>query len=85
MVLPVRRRCWYNIKLDRFLKNAFDDSELRQDRYLVGTDLKITKFAPKNLSEVAIIGAWNYAEHIIEKIRPHYSHIYTLIPEIKKW
>jgi SAM-dependent methyltransferase len=74
-----------HIKLDRFLQNAFDDSELRQDKYLVGTDLKITKFAPKNLSKVVIIGAWNYAEDIIEKIRPHYSHIYTLIPEIKKW
>ena len=75
----------HHVKLDRFIKNAFDDSELRQNRYLVGTSTKITEFIPQNLSQVAIIGAWNYAEHIAKKIKPYYSHIYTLIPEIKKW
>jgi SAM-dependent methyltransferase len=62
----------------------FDDSPLRQERYLVGGDIPITAYR-KRKGKVCVILAWNYAPAIFERIRGEYEKVYTILPELTLW
>ena len=76
----------HHAKIHNLIHRAFDDSELRSGKYIVGTKTKIEEFNPNSkLGEVAVIGAWNYADHISSRIKKHYRKVITLLPEYKEW
>jgi 2-polyprenyl-3-methyl-5-hydroxy-6-metoxy-1,4-benzoquinol methylase len=68
-----------------FFECVYDDSSLRQGRYIVGSDLKILPFDKRSHNGACIILAWNYAEDIATKIRPYFDSIYTVLPNVKGW
>ncbi len=63
---------------------VFDDSPLRQGRYIVGTDVPIRPFSNKN-GKAVIILAWNYAPSIADRIRDHYQETLTVLPQRTVW
>lgn len=63
---------------------VYDDSPLRQGRYIVGTDVKIRAF-DQAAGACCVILAWNYAPSIAERIREHFDTIVTLLPEYREW
>ena len=67
-----------------FFSQVFDDSPLRQGRYIAGTDIPITPYNDQ-CGNCAVILAWNYAADIAAKIRGHFVDVVTLLPETKKW
>jgi len=68
---------------DCFLQ-VFDDSPLRQGRYIVGTDIPIRPFSDDHGS-ASIILAWNYAPAIAERIKDHYKETLTILPRKTVW
>jgi len=68
---------------DCFLQ-IFDDSPLRQGRYIVGTDIPIRPFSSDN-GRAAIILAWNYAPAIAERIKDRYKETLTILPRRTVW
>jgi hypothetical protein len=64
---------------------VYDDSPLRQGRYIVGSDVPIFKFENKKQEGACIILAWNYADAIVQKIAPCFDAVYTVLPQIKRW
>lgn len=61
---------------------VFDDSPLRQGRYIAGTDIPITPYANESGNCVVIL-AWNYAEDIQKKVQRNYRQIVTLLPVLR--
>lgn len=66
------------------ITQVFDDSPLRQGRYIVGTDIPITS-AGQIKSRACVILAWNYAPSICERIRKDYEMVITVLPTLQKW
>jgi SAM-dependent methyltransferase len=65
---------------------VFDDSPLRCDRYIVGSDISIEKFSPLTAKrKVCVILAWNYAPSIAARIRDSYDEIITVLPSLRRW
>jgi SAM-dependent methyltransferase len=62
----------------------YDDAPIRQSRYAVGTDLRISPFAPDEAADACVILAWNYAPAILARIEAYYSSISVMFPEILK-
>jgi SAM-dependent methyltransferase len=63
---------------------VFDDSPLRQNRFIVGTDIPIRSFKGAN-GRACVILAWNYAESIIARIQDQYEAVVTILPERTIW
>lgn len=63
-----------------WFKRVFDDSPLRQGRYIAGTDIPIVPYANES-GNCLVILAWNYAEDIQKKVQRHYRQIVTLLPD----
>ena len=64
---------------------VFDDSPLRQGRFIAGTSLPILPFAKQPHGGCCVILAWNYAEDISSRIKPHFDAVYTVLPSLRKW
>tara|TARA_B100000780_G_scaffold275354_1_gene241825 strand:+ start:101 stop:1246 length:1146 start_codon:yes stop_codon:yes gene_type:complete len=80
-----RAQMFYHLTdLNNYVVRAFDDSESRQGRYIVGSKVLISNYNEEN-GDILLITAWNYASDIIEKVGRNYKEIYTMLPEIKKW
>jgi SAM-dependent methyltransferase len=69
-----RSEVWFN--------RVFDDSPLRQGRYIAGTDIPITPYANES-GNCLVILAWNYAEDIRKKVQGNYRQVVTLLPELR--
>lgn len=67
------------------INSVFDDSILRQNRYIVGTDTPILPFTKTGYPGACIILSWNYANDIAAKIAPYFDAVYTVLPKLKKW
>lgn len=65
-------------------ERVFDDSPLRQGRYIAGTDTPILPFLGET-GQCAVILAWNYAADIAARIRPNFGRVVTLLPELRDW
>lgn len=65
-------------------ERVFDDSPLRQGRYVAGTDTPILRFTGER-GRCAVILAWNYAPDIAARIRPHFDRVVTLLPKLHDW
>jgi 2-polyprenyl-3-methyl-5-hydroxy-6-metoxy-1,4-benzoquinol methylase len=63
---------------------VYDDSPLRQGRYIVGTDIEIRPFEGAR-GACCVILAWNYAPSIADRVRDHFDKIVTLLPEYQEW
>ena len=61
---------------------VFDDSHLRQDRYIAGTDIPIVPYQNQSGACLVIL-AWNYAETIRERVGDHYSAVVTVLPTLR--
>ena len=68
----------------RLFERVFDDSPLRQGRYIAGTDTPILPFRGE-AGHCAVILAWNYAADIAARIRPNFRRVVTLLPELRDW
>jgi SAM-dependent methyltransferase len=69
---------------DRF-SIVYDDSPLRQGRYIVGTNIAIHPFHADDSGRCCIILAWNYAPSIANRIRDRFEKVVTLLPEYREW
>ena len=63
---------------------VYDDSELRQRRYIAGSDLPIRPYEGET-GTCCVILAWNYASDIAARLRGRFEHVVTLLPEKKHW
>ena len=63
---------------------VYDDSELRQGRYIAGSDLPIRPYKGET-GICCVILAWNYASDIAACLRGHFEHVVTLLPEERHW
>jgi SAM-dependent methyltransferase len=72
-------------KTAKMFEMVYDDSPLRQGRYIVATDLHIGTFEQKKHDGACVILAWNYAEDIVKRIAPFFDAVYTVLPEAKRW
>jgi SAM-dependent methyltransferase len=63
---------------------VYDDSFLRQNRFIVGTDIPILPFS-HSVRRACIILSWNYAESIAQRIDEHYDAVLTILPAMKCW
>ena len=67
-----------------YFAQVFDDSPLRQNRYVVGTNIPIRPYGwPRG--RACIILAWNYAALIAERIRGQYEETLTVLPKRTRW
>ncbi len=62
----------------------YDDSPLRQGRYIAGTDVPIDAYRGESGGCVVIL-AWNYAQDISQRVRGAFGRIVTLLPELRNW
>ena len=65
-------------------RRVYDDSPLRQGRYIVGTDIPIVPFR-QNGGDCCAILAWNYAPTIAKCIEAYFDEIVTFLPTFKAW
>lgn len=72
-------------KTSALFECVYDDSQLRQGRYIVGSDVPIFKFDNKKQEGACVVLAWNYAESIVDKIAPCFDAVYTVLPKLKRW
>lgn len=63
-------------------KCIFDDSPLRQNKYIAGSTTIIKSFEQEK-GKTCVILAWNYAQDIEKKIRGDFQSIITMIPKIR--
>jgi SAM-dependent methyltransferase len=63
---------------------VFDDSPMRQDRFVVGTNVPIRAFGESKAKACAIL-AWNYAADIASRVRGAYDLVFTVLPTRKVW
>jgi SAM-dependent methyltransferase len=64
---------------------VYDDSPLRQGRFIVGTDIPVKPFSSQTHTGAVVILAWNYAPSIVPRIQGKFDAIYTLLPDLKRW
>lgn len=64
---------------------VYDDSPLRQGRFIVASDLPIRAFEKTKHDGACVILSWNYADEIVKKIAPFFDAIYTALPKVKRW
>ena len=62
----------------------YDDSTLRQGRYIAGTDLQIRPYDGQS-GHCCVILAWNYAADISARLRGRFDQVVTLLPEERHW
>lgn len=80
-----RAQMFINItRTAEFFSCVFDDSPLRQGRYVVGTNVPIRPYR-EDRGECCVILAWNYAPTISKRIHPHFAETVTLLPVLKSW
>lgn len=53
---------------DNFIDVIYDDSEVKQGKFIPGTKIQIKKYDPKAKSDYMVIFAWNFAESIMERL-----------------
>jgi hypothetical protein len=63
---------------------VFDDSPLRQGRFIAGTDIPIRKYDGES-GKCCVILAWNYAEDISKRLRGKFEHVITVLPYEREW
>lgn len=68
---------------EKYFDIIYDDSPLRQDRYIAGTGIPIHSFS-KTDGEALVILAWNYAEQISCSVGKYFSNVYTVLPSLKR-
>jgi SAM-dependent methyltransferase len=66
-------------------KAVFDDSQLRQGRYVAGTNLPIVAYDGLRRPGCCVILAWNYAEDISAKVNSRFDAVYTVLPRLTRW
>lgn len=64
---------------------VFDDSPLRQNRFICGTNLPIERFDSVRRRGCCIILAWNYAPDVSARIADRFDAVYTVLPELRQW
>jgi SAM-dependent methyltransferase len=64
-------------------KRVFDDSPLRQNRFIAGTDIPIEPYRNQS-GDCLIILAWNYAASILRRIGVNYSAVFTVLPTLQR-
>jgi SAM-dependent methyltransferase len=80
-----RAQMFINItRTAEFFSRVFDDSPLRQGRYVVGTNVPIRPYREER-GECCVILAWNYAPTISKRIHPNFAETVTLLPALKAW
>jgi SAM-dependent methyltransferase len=67
-----------------FFSRVFDDSPLRQGRYIVGTNVPIQPYSGEQ-GGCCVILAWNYAATISRRIHSNFKETVTLLPALKAW
>lgn len=65
-------------------ETVFDDSPLRQNRYIVGTDIPIRPYVGEG-GGCCVILAWNYAPTIAARVAGRFDKVVTLLPEYLEW
>jgi hypothetical protein len=73
----------YTGTADRFCA-VFDDSDLRQGRFIAGTDLPITPFDGRARPGCCVILAWNYADDISRRVKGDFDAVYTVLPDLRR-
>lgn len=68
----------------RYFARVYDDSPLRQGRYIVGTNLPIVPYKGER-GRTCVILAWNYAATIVDRVVGDFDRVVTLLPEMKVW
>jgi SAM-dependent methyltransferase len=63
---------------------VYDDSPLRQGRFIAGTDIPIKPYSGES-GRCAVVLAWNYAPDIAQKIKGRFDRIVTLLPKTRTW
>lgn len=63
---------------------VYDDSHLRQERFIVSTNIPIRSWADATDDCCAIL-AWNYAPTISARVREHFKEVVTFLPRFKTW
>jgi SAM-dependent methyltransferase len=63
---------------------VYDDSPLRQGRFIAGTDIPIKQWNGEG-GRCAVVLAWNYAPDIAHKIKGRFERVVTLLPESRIW
>jgi 2-polyprenyl-3-methyl-5-hydroxy-6-metoxy-1,4-benzoquinol methylase len=69
----------------KYFERIYDDSPLRQGRYIVGTDIAISAFSDEKHDGALVILAWNYAPTIAARLTKNFDAIYTVLPDLKRW
>jgi len=67
-----------------WFSHVYDDSPLRQGRFIAATDLQIRPYNNEEGDGLVIL-AWNYASDILKKIERRYRNIYTVLPELTRY
>lgn len=67
-----------------YFARVYDDSPLRQGRYIVGTDVPIVPYKGER-GRTCVILAWNYAPTIVDRVADAFDRVVTLLPEMKIW
>ncbi len=75
---------YHTTNLKDYVDRAFDDSDRRQGKFIVGSTQRISPYN-EEIGDILLITAWNYAADIVKKVGHNYREIYTLLPTIKKW
>jgi hypothetical protein len=68
----------------RYFERVYDDSPLRQGRYIVGTNIPIIPYNGER-GRTCVILAWNYAPSIVDRVAGAFDRAVTLLPEMKVW
>lgn len=63
---------------------VYDDSALRQGRYIAGSDLPIRPYEGQS-GRCCVILAWNYATDISTHLRGRFEQVVTLLPKERRW
>lgn len=65
-------------------EQVFDDSPLRQGRYIAGSNLPIRAYAGEQ-GRCCVILAWNYAPDISRRIQQSFGEVVTVLPALRRW
>ncbi len=63
---------------------VFDDSALRQNKYIIGSSIPIRAFDGHKRSGACLILAWNYADVIIDRISECFDAVYVVLPDLRR-
>jgi hypothetical protein len=63
---------------------VFDDSPLRQGRFIAGTDIPVVRYDGVG-GGCCVILAWNYAEDISKRLKGQFDSVVTVLPSVKVW